>query len=61
MSRGVLGTLEDITVLRDVYRGVFYSILMYFDGSQLRALTFSSRPGGPGGLIYQNVPKIRSF
>ena len=61
MSRGVFGTLEGINVLRDVYRGVFYSILMYFDGSQLSALAFSSRPGGPGGLIYQNVPKIRSF
>ena len=61
MSRGVLRTLEGITVLRDIYRGVFYSILMYFDGSQLRASAFSSRPGDPGGLIYQNVPKIRSF
>ena len=52
MSRGALRTLEGITVLRDIYRGVFYSILMYFDGSQLRALEFSSRPGGPGGFIY---------
>ena len=61
MSRGVLGTLEGITVLRDIYRGVFYSILMYFDGSQLRASAFSCTPGDPGGLLFQNVPKIRSF
>ena len=51
MSRGVLGTLEGITVLRVIYRGVFYSIIMYFDDSQLRELTFSSQPGGSGGLV----------
>ena len=61
VSRGVLATLEGVTVLRDVFRGVFYSILMYLPDSELRALIFSSRPGGPGGLIYQNVPRIRSF
>ena len=61
MSRGVFGTLEGINVLRVVYRGVFYSIIIYFDESQLIELTFSSQPGGPGGLIYLNVPKIRSF
>ena len=61
MSRGALRTLEGITVLRGVYGGVFYSILMYLPDSELRALIFSSRPGGPGGLIYQNVPRIRSF
>ena len=27
----------------------------------MRSLTFSSRPGGPRCLKYQNVPKLRSF
>ena len=61
VSRCVWGTMEGVTVLWEVPRGVFYSIPMYFLGSQKSALTFSNRPGGLRSLIYQNVPKIRTF
>ena len=41
--------------------GVFYSIPRHVYGSLINALTISSRPGDPRGLIYQNFPKVRLF
>ena len=39
----------------------FPPISSNFTKSRMRSLTFSSTPGGPRCLKYQNVPKLRSF
>ena len=61
----VWGCLGGVVVCKGGWGGVsgrrFPSISFNFRKTQMRSLTFSRRPGGPRGLIYQNVPKIRSF
>ena len=47
--------------LRRVSGCLFPSISSNFRKLQMRSLKFSSRPGGPRCLKYQNVPKLRSF
>ena len=47
--------------LRGVFGSLFPSFAFNSRKSQIRFVTFSSRPGGPRCLKYQNVPELRSF
>ena len=58
ISEGVCGKLEG---LRGAGRGVWQSFPFNSRKSQIRFMTFSSRPGGPRCFKYQNVPELRSF
>ena len=67
----VFGVLEGVLEFPRVFRGVrvctgdFWRCLVVFSfnlrHSQMESLTFSSRPGGPKCLKYQNVPKLQKF
>ena len=58
---GCFGGVSGCTGAEGVSGSLFTSISFNFRKSQMRSLTFSSRPGGPRCLKYQNVPKLRSF
>ena len=47
--------------LRGVFGSLFPSFAFNSRKSQIRFMTFSSRPGGPRCFKYQNVPELRSF
>ena len=47
--------------LRGVFGRLFPSDAFNSRKSQIRFMTFSSRPGGPRCFKYQNVPELRSF
>ena len=47
--------------LRGVFGSLFPSFAFNSRKSQIRFVIFSSRPGGPRCLKYQNVPELQSF
>ena len=64
----IWGSLGGVGGCKGAQDGVWLSFPLQFPPnssnfrkSHMRSLTFSSRPGGPRCLKYQNVPKLRSF
>ena len=59
--KGVSGCWKVYGGLRGVSGRPFPSFAFNSRKSQIRFVTFSSRPGGPRCLKYQNVPELRPF
>ena len=55
------GVCEAYGGLRGVFGSLFPSFAFNSRKSQIRFMTFSSRPGGPRCFKYQNVPELRLF